>query len=145
MQQTIKMDENFNNNINLSDKSFEKLSNGYVELLIRKSKSLDSSDGISIEIYQSGLIKVYTGSHLDQEANLPASKRYDFTITDTAEGKEVYIDLSSYDMNSSKFSMQLVTKCQYSEKQEFHVAISLKSESDAVGINSLKVSNDLQN
>lgn len=143
-QETIKINENFDGNINLSDKSMEKLSSGYVELLIRKSKN-SSSSTISVQIYQTGLIKVYIGNKLSQEANLQASKKFDFNITDTGEDKDIYIDLNSYDSSSSKFSLQLVTKSQYSVDQEFYVGLSLISENDAVGINSLKVSNDLQN
>lgn len=146
-------DSAIDNNMDLVDKISDSFSGSCVKISLRASKELlnlskpyaNSPGSINIYIFTNGLIKVFVSNKLQQEANLQASGKFDFFITDVGESKDIHIDMNSYEAaTNSKLSIQLLVASKYLQGQEFHASVSLLGDDNAVGINSLRISNEIQ-
>ncbi len=98
---------------------------------------------INVYIFNSGLVKVFSENRLEQEANLQPSNNFEFFITDVGETNDIHIDINSYDIDMNKYSVQLLVKAQYRPEQTFFITQTLLTDNYAVGIDALKVSNEI--
>jgi hypothetical protein len=81
---------------------------------------------------------------MQQEANLQAAKKIEFSVTDVGDSGDLHIDLNSWDSDFNKLSLQLLLPCKYAERQEFYSSITLVGHDYAVGVNSLRILDEIQ-
>lgn len=87
---------------------------------------------------------------MEQEANLQVSSYYEYLITDVGENEQIHIDMTSYDQSSAvgadednKYSLELFVKAPYEPGQEFYVEQCLTSDSYAVGVDLINISDEI--
>ena len=109
-----------------------------------KESSAPSSGSVNIFLFANGLVKVYVGDKLEQEATLQVASNYEYLITDVGEHKPIHIDLSSLDDTTNKYSIELlVDATQYASGQEYFVEQCLLSDVYVVGIDVLHIYNEI--
>jgi hypothetical protein len=110
---------------------------------IKDYQSNHSPGSINVYLYTSGLVKIFIGNKLEQEATLQAANNFEYFITDVGKSQQVHIDLNSYDNEMNKYSIQFLIKCDYQPEQQFYVTQTLLSDFFAVGIDMLKISDEI--
>lgn len=118
-----------------------------VRISLRTSRHLGLNEhtpgSINMYIYPTGLVRIFVGAQLEQEANVQASSVYEYSITDVGENEQIHIDLTSYDLESNKYSLELFVKAKYESGQEFFVEQCLTSDSYALGIDLLNINDEI--
>jgi len=148
----ISQNDERENNIAIDNSSNEKIDSiSCLKISLRSSfNSLNESDmnsnpngSINFYVYINGLVQIYVGNKMEQEANLQPSKRFEYSITDVGESNSVHFDLNSYDFTTgSKYSLQLLVNSKYYTDQEFYVSQTLLG-SHVIGIDALKISDEI--
>jgi hypothetical protein len=138
----------FDSNLNNKDKkqlnSDKKVAN--VSISFRYDPEASNNKGsITLCLLTNGLVQVFVNGELDQEANLQAANKFEFMILDSGESQAVRINICSYDEFDSKYSVELSVKNSFvnESEQKFYVSQTLQSDNFAVGIDALKISNEI--
>ena len=147
------INENNDNNIEVSNLNQENIActrislrtNSLIDIYddIKDYQSNHSPGSINIYLFTSGLVKIFVGNKLEQEANLQAANTFEYFITDVGKSQQVHIDLNSYDNDMNKYSLQFLIKSDYQPDQQFYVTQTLLSDFFAVGIDVLKISDEI--
>ena len=136
---------------NISIMNQESGSNACVKISIRSSNEIvnefnplkHSSGSINVYIYINGLVKIYKDEKIFQEGNLEPTNNFEILVTDVGETKDVVIILNSFDSAMNKYSMEVLVKSFYVKEQPFYVSFTLLGNNYAVGIDSLKVNDEI--
>ena len=59
------------------------------------------------------------------------------------EANDIHIDLNSYDSDMNRYSLQLLVKSVYAENQEFYLSQSLLTDSYGLGVDILRISDEI--
>ena len=118
-----------------------------IKISLRSSNSVkneERSGSVVVYYFLNGIVKLEVNNKVVQEGNLYSkSSLFEFLITDVGENKNIHIDLINYDLNMNKYSLQFLVNSKYYDKQNFFVKIQLLSSIYAVGIESLKLSDEI--
>jgi hypothetical protein len=137
-------DSNLNNKENKQLNNDKKVAN--VSISFRSDpENFNNKGSITICLLTNGLVQVFVNGKLDQEANLQAANKFEFMILDSGESQAVRINICSYDEFDSKYSVELSVKNSFvnESEQKFYVSQTLQSDNFAVGIDALKISNEI--
>ena len=95
-------------------------------------------------MFLNGMVKVQVNNKIIQEGNLfSKSNLFEVLITDVGESKDIHIDLINYDSNMNKYSLEFLVKSKYYEKQNFFIKLQLLSSEYGLGIDCLKLSDEI--
>ncbi len=105
----------------------------------------NSPGSVNFYIFANGLIRVYIGDLMQQEANLQEATRIKFTVTDVGDSADIHVDLNSWDRDFNKLSLQLLIPAfKYVEGQEFYAGLTIFGDGYAVGVDSLRLLDDIE-
>ena len=123
-----------------------KQSDNSIKISIRSSNTLFNPPGsVNVYIYANGLIRVYYGDSMQQEANLQASKRIEFSVTDVGDSADIHVDLNSWDSDFNKLSIRLLLAgCKYVEGQRFYAGLTAVGAGYGVGVDSLRLTDEIK-
>jgi hypothetical protein len=102
-----------------------------------------SPGSIHLYLYTNGLIKIFVGNKLEQEATLQAANTFEFSITDVGQQNDVHIDVNSFDAEMNKYSVQFLVKSDYVADQQFYITQTLLTDFFAIGVDVLRVSDEI--
>ena len=152
---TSNNDADNTNNIELESGKKLEDNNACLKITLRGSRKQETSTlssgshspgSISVYVHANGLVKVFTGDKLQQEAYLHASTKFEYSITDVGESRDVHIDLKSFDTAMNEYSLEILVKANYTDGQMFYMSQSLLGDSSAVpvaGVDMLRILDEI--
>lgn len=117
---------------------------GLARVSIRSSADgTDSPGSINVYVQTNGVIKVYIGNALFQEAHIQQSTKFTYKITDTGEMNDVNIELTSFDEDMNSYKTEILVRSAHVTGQTFFIRQTLISENYAMGIDELYISDEI--
>ena len=118
----------------------------YIKISLRSSEdeNYESIGSVVVYMFLNGMVKVQVNDKIIQEGNLfSKSNQFEVLITDVGENKDIHIDLINYDTNMNKYSLQFLVNSKYYPNQNFFIKLQLLSSEYALGIDCLKLADEI--
>jgi hypothetical protein len=138
-QQEVILDKNL-----IDETNSVSSNNDCIKISLRTSEGSEVDDGrIVILLFLNGLVKIDVDGKVIQGNLYSTSNFFEFLITDVGESNNIHIDLVNYDSNMNKYSLQYLVGARYRPYQKFFIKIQLLSSIYSVGIDCLKLSDEI--